>query len=272
MVSNRVEPLQVKFQIRTSKKSNVERLLRIKKSSTKKKFIKEKMGQVPRVIDGIEYDIATDDDAQEIAELFISDFCLTEPLNKALKVTQFEARTPVEFGVRKVIKDGISVKATDISSKKIVAGRLSMIVDSAKKGEDAVALREIFQVVPERLHPLINFVTQVASAEMPDIFQKFGVDKYVEFMAVNVNVDYRGKRIAQNILNVAYDVCRSKEFHVVKVLATNPRTAHIFQKQGFEKVASYKVLDYIHDGKSYFEGIEELEIAKTFLRDLRTAQ
>ncbi|CAG0916942.1 unnamed protein product [Notodromas monacha] len=230
------------------------------------------MGCTPKVIDGIEYDVATDEDAQEIAELFISDFCLTEPLNKALKVKPFEARPPVEFGVKHLIKDGLSVKATDLSTGKIVAGRLSMVVDPAKKDEDAAMMEEIFRIVPERLHPLVNFVTEVASAEMPDVFEKFGVDKYVEFLAVNVNVDYRGKRIAQNILNIAYDVCRHNGFDVVKVLATNPRTAHIFKKQGFEQVASYKVLDYIHEEKSYFEGIEELEFANTFLRDLRAVE
>ncbi len=56
---------------------------------------------------------------------------------------------------------------------------------------------------------------------------------------------------------------------VIKVQASNVRTSHIFRKTGFHLVASYNVLDFVHEGRPYFEGIEELNVIEIFVRDLR---
>ena len=71
------------------------------------------------------------------------------------------------------------------------------------------------------------------------------------------------------MMKMSYDIWKNEEFRIVKVLATNPRTEHVFRtKQGFKEVASYNVLDYVVDGKPYFQGVKELEIAYTFVKDL----
>ncbi len=75
--------------------------------------------------------------------------------------------------------------------------------------------------------------------------------------------------MAQNIMRMSYDIWKNDGLRIVKVLATNPRTEHVFRnKQGFKEVASYKVLDYVVDGKPYFQGVKELDTAYTFVKDL----
>jgi hypothetical protein len=57
---------------------------------------------------------------------------------------------------------------------------------------------------------------------------------------------------------------------LVKVVATNPATAHIFKdKQGFEQIANARILDFMHEGKPFFQGIQEDAVfATTFVKHL----
>ena len=84
-------------------------------------------------------------------------------------------------------------------------------------------------------------------------------------------MSHRGRQIAQRILNFCYDLYRSLGVTLVKVVATNPATAHIFRnKHDFEEIAKFRFLDFMHEGKPYFQEIQEDAVfATTFVKKLK---
>ncbi|CAG0916943.1 unnamed protein product [Notodromas monacha] len=225
---------------------------------------------LPVTIDGIKYDLLQPEDQEVAADLVVNDFCLTEPCSRSLGIQPEESLPIVKLICARGIADRVSLKAEDATTGELVGLRVSLLRRRDAKGADEAEFRDCLQQVPTRLHPFADFIANHSGGEAAaDIFGTYGVDQYVEFFLVNVHQAYRGKQIAQRILQLCYDLYREMGVHIVKVLATNPRTNHIFRKQGFQEISNYPVMNFMHDGRRYFENMEETENAFTFVKDLR---
>ncbi len=146
---------------------------------------------MPVSIDGITYDHATLRDESAVLDLMISDFCLTEPLNNVLNIAPEESVPSFALAVRRALGDGISYKMTDESSGQVVGAQLSFLARKSAKDADEEEAGKIIDLVPPRLKPLAKFVSEVACEGAPDVFEEYGVEKYVDFFVINIHKDYR---------------------------------------------------------------------------------
>jgi hypothetical protein len=145
--------------------------------------------------DGLVFDFATPSDEDAIVDLAANDFCVNEPLNRSQKFPKDVGSPIMRILIRHALRQGISLKATDGDTGQLVAVRMTFLhrKDESREEKDAEAeaMGEIEKIMPDRVKPFRKFLTEVVSKDVPDIYETYGVDKYVEFFFVNVHKSYK---------------------------------------------------------------------------------
>lgn len=67
-----------------------------------------------------------------------------------------------------------------------------------------------------------------------NIFEKYGVDKYLTSEGLVVNPDYRRRGIARRLLEVRKDICAKNNLKVTSTIFTTKASNKLAKKAGFK--------------------------------------
>jgi hypothetical protein len=207
--------------------------------------------ELPTVINSVCYSLMGESDFEKAFDLMMADFVKREPITVAMQVdwdNDPDLKNQIANYVRSSIASGLSIKAA--ANKELIGMRLTMIksVDPDQKNFRA-QLKENISDVSEKTQELITWLMYVDSA-IPNLFEKYGIEKYAEFAAVSIASAHCNKGIAEQLYKLSFQLFKKEGLQLCKLITANPAIAHICEdKLGFEKIASVKVTDFEFKGK-----------------------
>lgn len=78
-----------------------------------------------------------------------------------------------------------------------------------------------------------NAILDIYKSVEVDLFEKYGVDKFLGSYALSVHPDYRGRKIAQYLLLARDVICRDFEIKVTATTFTSNASIAAAKKVGF---------------------------------------
>ena len=95
---------------------------------------------------------------------------------------------------------------------------------------------------------------------VPDVYQKYGVDSYVEFAVLNVARDFCGKGIAKTLMKLSFELLATQSVNVFKVVTANQAVKHIYRDDfDFELTAEVPIRDFKFEGKRVLDHFQPLD-------------
>lgn len=102
-----------------------------------------------------------------------------------------------------------------------------------------------------------------------NIFERYGVDVYGDFLFVSVDKEFRGQGLATEMYERALKLLKFKGITVVESLFTNPFSQRIANRLGFEEVSKRYLKEFkALDGSQLFPQAEEDEISIMMIKKL----
>ena len=203
---------------------------------------------------GISYSEFTKEDYDLALDLIVADFFTRDPVMStapgvrgAPENTRELARIYVDVG----LPEALSVKAMDMENGPVMAGVLLNHI--SRKDEDPVRreLERRREWIPEGVMEMMKVLFS-SNSKTPDVFERYGVDEIAVLRILNVRKEYEGRGIAKELIRLSLERFRVEGIKVVKVVTSNPITAHIVQQLGFEQLSQMPVDDIKVHGKPYF--------------------
>ncbi|XP_076643276.1 arylalkylamine N-acetyltransferase-like 2 [Halictus rubicundus] len=94
-----------------------------------------------------------------------------------------------------------------------------------------------------------------------NIYEKYGVDRYMGAIGLSVHPSYRGASLGGHILNVRNDIGREYNIEVTATAFTSPISQKLAARCGFEDVVAKDYDDMLdEEGNKVFPGIEAKEL------------
>ena len=186
-----------------------------------------------------------------------TEYAPDEPLSRSLEIVFDEE---IEELLRHLLRENLSILLVSNNSDEIIAGRLSTI---AKKNEHSDTMKNLKN---PKLFTLYTFSTH--KDEELNAFDKYEVDKAVNFLILAVDRRYRRKGIATKIMDAAMKFYSEigMERVVIKGEATSNFSKRIYEKFGFETLHEFHYEDYKVDGEVVFKKTGEHKSSKIFAK------
>ncbi|XP_014245844.1 uncharacterized protein LOC106664543 [Cimex lectularius] len=197
----------------------------------------------------------------EALEHMINYFLPREPLSKYLDVCSDE---PSKNSVKKLwaeaLQDGHAIGAYLLNSNGTI-GRLigtNIIIVSNKNAPHD----EILQLEGEQFQ--IIFKTFKSLMERVDVYDRYGVDEYLEGLGLSVHPEYHGCNLGYRILESREKLCKALGLNVAVTMFTAASSQHIARKLGYETLVEIDYDEVKIEGRYPYRGIWEKMKEKKF--------
>ncbi|KAL3266544.1 hypothetical protein HHI36_010712 [Cryptolaemus montrouzieri] len=162
------------------------------------------------------------------------------------------------------MKDGLSLVALDPETGRIAGAILNGI---SHRGDVEQELEKMKCIDDIKFHRLMGLLfTHNADVEL---FKKYHVEKIFELRILSVDADFRGKGLAQKLVEKSEELAKEQGFTLLKVDATSFYTQKICEKFGFKTVKTIVYRDYKDaDGRFIYETSPPHDTYKIMVKDL----
>ncbi|KOC62775.1 hypothetical protein WH47_03759 [Habropoda laboriosa] len=194
-----------------------------------------------------------EDRYEEVVEHMCTYFIADEPMCKCIN-----GQNDPEYvdGFRQLwrecLKDGLAVAAfTDHPNggKPILAGVNVLTLTFEGKETDPNTVKS------KQGRILMEVLTNLC--KKANVFDKYGVNKYMNAYGLSVHPSYRGAALGAYLLNTRVDIGREYNIAVTSTGFTSPISQKLAERCGFETLVEENYEDMVHeDGSPYFPGIE----------------
>ncbi|KAK9875612.1 hypothetical protein WA026_009410 [Henosepilachna vigintioctopunctata] len=181
----------------------------------------------------IRYELIEESRYNEILD-YLKNHFHDEPLNMAVRLFEKgETCERLEEYDLNTMKDGLSYVAIDSESGRIAGTILNGISHRGDVEEELEKMKSIDDIKFNRLMGLL--FTNNADVEL---FKKYNVDKIFELRILSVDNDFRGKGLAQKLMEMSEQLAQEQGFTLLKVDATSFFTQKICTKLGYKTMKS----------------------------------
>ncbi|KAF2351086.1 Acyl-CoA N-acyltransferase [Trinorchestia longiramus] len=201
---------------------------------------------------GIIYKILTEEQSDEAVDLLCNHFFKDEPLGKALHL---ESPRDVDHWLANllpyIIRHSVSVVAVDEHNNNKIVG----VAINSIKGKDATpGLDDFLAWIDPQKDPkifrIISFLRHVAHEV--DFYEKYGVDRIMQFDLLNVSKDYSGRGIAAMLVQQSVALARQENLTCLVALTTGIFSAKIFARHNFRTIREIPYSSHRENGKLVF--------------------
>jgi len=123
------------------------------------------------------------------------------------------------------------------SNNKIIGAR---VTGMARKTDDPLKIISTLEG-PELLELFPNIGGLLKEA---NIFEKFGIDNFGDFIFMSVDKAYRGQGLGKEMYERAMKMLKAKGVPVVQNIFSSPESQHIARKLGFTELSKKNLKDY----------------------------
>jgi hypothetical protein len=196
-------------------------------------------------MEGVRYALLTKDTLNETAVMTAEAFACYDPVITSLGIPSSDFAEFVRLlGPRE--EEELTVIATDLESGQIIG---AMITD-----DFAINPPAKIKQLGEKFEPLWALLDELdAQYEQRRILP---TGKYLHFFLLAVNHQYKGKHVAQNLVQVCLENGAKKNYKVGIVEATSLVSQHIFRKFGFVDRFEVPYQIFAYQGRRVFESIK----------------
>lgn len=186
----------------------------------------------------------TEYDYEDVLKHLRNNFFADEPLNHSVGLCEpGQHHKDLEDHSLLTLKDGLSIKAVETGTNKIIGVALNGVLkrpncQEADQNKTSSVQDEKFKRIFDLLHS-VN--------EELDLFNKYRVDKLYECRMLSVDQNHRGQGIAKELLKRSIEEARSKGFKLFKQDATSFYTQKISESLGFDTVFELYYRSYLGD-------------------------
>ncbi|KAK9875610.1 hypothetical protein WA026_009409 [Henosepilachna vigintioctopunctata] len=190
-----------------------------------------KLSEAKSEVGPFQYELIPESRFRDIVA-FLRNHFHDEPLNVALGVFQKgETCERLKEYEMKTLKYGVSYMAIDTKSGKIAGASLNGISHKGEAEEELEKMKYSDDIKYNRLMGLIY-----SNNVEVELFKKYNVDELFDLRILTVDHHYRGKGLAQKLLEVSEQLAMEKGYTLLKVDATSFFTQKICTKLGFETI------------------------------------
>ncbi|XP_059468792.1 uncharacterized protein LOC132192722 [Neocloeon triangulifer] len=166
-----------------------------------------------------------------------------EPMNKALHTTDDESTTTEQILMWEncIYPDNVSIAAlkkgtpgadmdkVSVENPPVIVGVNQLFV-SSKNDPPFPDFKEA--VKSEKLLRCLNTFRQ--TSRMVNVFERYGVDHYIDGGGMSVSPEWRGKGIGQMLVQARYNLCKEMGIPLTKTIFTAVQSQKVALKGGFE--------------------------------------
>jgi len=189
------------------------------------------------------------DELEQTISCLATIFCESEPMSKALKISNNEMR-----------------ELSELSCKKALAKGLSMVAKDSKTGDVvSFSLADDFMEWPpegsERTNEKIDFLLALVN-DLDEEYKKTRKIRAGELFHLSFlgsSCHYQQKKIATTLIEKHLQLAKMKGFSTAVAEVTGPISQHILiDKFGFTEKVKIDYKSYVYHGVHIFESIEEV--------------
>ncbi|CAL7952322.1 unnamed protein product [Xylocopa violacea] len=211
--------------------------------------------KVPKSATPIKFSIqeVPEDRYEEIVEYMCKYFIVDEPICKSFNgINDPEFVEDFRQFWKEFIKHGLTVAAfvENPNGGKPIIAAVNMLALSLK--EDDMELDALKTEKGQRLMTVLVNLSKEAN-----IYEKYGVDRYMSAFGLSVHPFYRGAALGAHLLNARTDIGREYKISVTSTAFTSPISQKLAARCGFETVAEKNFNEFVdEDGNEILPGIE----------------
>lgn len=114
-------------------------------------------------------------------------------------------------------------------------------------------------------HPLMSIITFLNHKNKEvNFFERYAVDEAVHIFTLGVKRNYRRMGLGGCLLAASVAMCQELGFKAIEVEGTSNFSQKIFEKRGFEILATMPYDSYCHNGRQIREGTGEHTMTKIY--------
>ena len=196
----------------------------------------------------IVYEVLQEKDLEQTINCLVDVFPSSEPISRALKVTPSEFYPFAEMVCQKAVAEGLSLIAKNSATSEVAGFVISESLSKESYEEIDKSLTQKFEVIFQFLKEL---------NEQYEMEKKVVNGKIFHVFLLGAREEYRGRKIANKLLENNLKMAAQAGFSRAIVEATGNISQHICRKYGFEDRASLDYQTYEYKGVKVFEGIKE---------------
>ena len=197
--------------------------------------------------------IITPDRYEEAYAILANDFIPDEPLSQAFGLINWDEC--FKKMVLEDLKKNLSVCMTSTDNDEI----MGLLMIGAMKKKDAL----MDESCPE--HPLMSIITFLNHKNKEvNFFERYAVDEAVHIFTLGVKRNYRRMGLGGCLLAASVAMCQELGFKAIEVEGTSNFSQKIFEKRGFEILATMPYDSYCHNGRQIREGTGEHTMTKIY--------
>uniref|UniRef100_A0A146KT44 Uncharacterized protein n=1 Tax=Lygus hesperus TaxID=30085 RepID=A0A146KT44_LYGHE len=189
--------------------------------------------------------IATVEMTEEIIQLMTKFFMSREPLTQVGVLGDPASIRDLHNLWREEIARGTSIVALEVKEgekPKLFGVNITPLCIKGDKND--------FKLEGEHSKTLFKLLDEIT--EMGNVYEKYGVNKYLSGMGLAVDADYHGFNAGQRILECRRPLCKRLGVQVTATVFTAPASQHIASKIGFEPLAELEYATYEDNGQKPF--------------------
>ncbi len=210
-------------------------------------------GHVPKIKDGLVYDILREEDMNGAIDCIIKTFANGEPMTKAMGITEQEFQYFAEIFCKKAVLDGLSIIAKDEKSNKVMGSLIC---------EDFVTdPPEGIERISPKFYPIMALLESLNKKFKAQYDGKKG-EMLHQFM-IGVLKSSFGRNVAFNITSENNRLAQLLNFSGSILEATGSISQHlVLNKMGYKEIGDVLYSDFEFEGKRIFGTITESESCK----------
>ncbi|MGB3511492.1 MAG: hypothetical protein WBA93_20095 [Microcoleaceae cyanobacterium] len=196
----------------------------------------------------IVYKILQEKDLEQTINCLVDVFPNAEPISIALKITPNEFYPFAEMICRKAVAEGLSHIAKDRATSEVAGFIISESLSQDLYAEEDKNISQKFKIAFQFLQEL---------NEQYEMDKKVVNDKIFHVFLLGAREEYKGRKIANKLVENNLKMAAQAEFSKAIVEATGNISQHICRKYGFEDKAFLDYQTYEYRGIKVFEEIKE---------------
>ena len=185
----------------------------------------------------------------EMANLVAQAFTFSDPMAIVQNFTIAEFADYVELLGRNIEEQKLTIVAKDKLTNKLVGAVIAadFISDSTLNPENSDELSIKFEPIVELLMSLEHQYTHN---------KQIKIGEYLHVYMLAVSPEYRGERIAQNLVRLCLENGVQRDFSNAVTEAANSISQHIFKKLDFMSRHEISYQEFTYQGEQIFSSIE----------------
>lgn len=194
--------------------------------------------------------MASPDDFPAMIDHLRKDFSQDEPTSGCFNASQSIVEGNAEYGrVGLTPNNCLSLAAYDDATGNLAAVRISRVLHKEQALGDSHSIDEYYG----DYLPVIDIMAQLDQMVKPNIFDKYGVDRVLEFRVLSVGSKYRQRGLAFEMCLRSLRLAKQKGIPLVIAYFTSNFSKRVGEKLGFTLESEIMYEDYKFNGELAFK-------------------